>query len=81
MKKKFTEALILLLPNSQKLFLLESNTLKWAMEAVLKQQDVNGEWCPCGYLSQRDIISKDPHIQLQSFPITKTSCIFECLRN
>ena len=52
MKKKFVEALILLLPNPEKPFLLESNALKWAMGAVLKQQNVNREWHPCGYLSQ-----------------------------
>ena len=51
LKWEFLKALVLLMPDSSKPFILESNASKWATGAVLQQQDVNGEWHPCGYIS------------------------------
>lgn len=39
------------MPDPSKLFLIESDTSKWATGAVLRQQDVNEDWHPCGYIS------------------------------
>ena len=51
LKKKFEEAPVLLMPNSVKLFVIESDASKFATGAVLQQQDDNGDWHPCGYIS------------------------------
>ena len=39
------------MPNPVKPFVIESNTSKFATGAVLWQQDDNGDWHPCGYIS------------------------------
>ncbi|ESK81288.1 reverse transcriptase-rnase h-integrase [Moniliophthora roreri MCA 2997] len=36
--------------DTDKPFIIEVDALKWAMGAVLKQQGVDSEWHPCGYL-------------------------------
>ena len=39
------------MPDSSKPFILESDASKWATGAVLWQQDINGDWYSCGYIS------------------------------
>ena len=51
LKKKFEEAPVLLMPNPVKPFVIESDASKFATGAVLRQQDDNGDWHPCGYIS------------------------------
>ena len=46
------EAPVLYMPDQMKPFILETDTLKHASGAVLRQQDSNGDWHPCGYLSK-----------------------------
>lgn len=43
---------MLRLPDPSKQFQIETDASGWASGAVLKQQDENGEWHPCGYISQ-----------------------------
>jgi len=50
LKKKFQEAPVLLMLDNKKTFILETNASKWASEGVLQQQDVNGDWHPCGFI-------------------------------
>jgi hypothetical protein len=38
------------MPDPEKPFTIESNALKFASGAVLRQQDINGDWHPCGYI-------------------------------
>jgi len=52
LKAKFAEAPVLQIPNLTKPFLIESDASKFASGAVIRQRDVNGEWHPCGYISQ-----------------------------
>ncbi|ESK82843.1 reverse transcriptase-rnase h-integrase [Moniliophthora roreri MCA 2997] len=40
------------MPDSEKPFVIEVDTSKWATSAVLQQQRPDGEWHPCGYLSK-----------------------------
>ena len=51
LKKAFMEAPVLLMLDTLKSFLVESDASKWATGAILQQQDINGEWHPCGYIS------------------------------
>ena len=51
LKKRFTEAPVLLMPDKVKVFTVESDASKFATEAVLGQADINGNMHPCGYLS------------------------------
>ena len=44
------ESPVLLMPDSSKPFMLETNTSLFASGAVLRQQDSNGDWHPCSYL-------------------------------
>jgi hypothetical protein len=39
------------MPNPEKPFTIESDASKFASGAVLCQQDINGDWHPCGYIS------------------------------
>ena len=52
LKRKFQESLVLLMPDMTKLFVVESDTLNYVSGAVLRQQDNNGDWHPCTYLSK-----------------------------
>ena len=40
------------MPDQLKPFTLEMDALKHASGAVLRQQDSNGDWHTCGYLSK-----------------------------
>src|SRR6202023_1342438 len=51
LKAEFQKATVLLMPDSSKPFVIESDASKWATGAVLRQQDLNGDWHPCGYIS------------------------------
>ena len=46
------EAPVLYMPNQTKPFILEMEASKHASGAVLRQQDSNGDWHPCRYLSK-----------------------------
>ena len=52
LKGKFQAAPVLQLPDPYKPFMVECDTLKYASGAVLQQQDSNGNWHPCTYLSK-----------------------------
>ena len=52
LKGKFQAALVLQLPDPYKPFMVECDTSKYALGAVLQQQDSNGDWHPCAYLSK-----------------------------
>ena len=52
LKARFLEAPILQMPDPLKPFMVESDASKFASGAVLWQQDTNGDWHPCSYLSQ-----------------------------
>jgi hypothetical protein len=49
LKKKFMEAPVLRMPDKSQPFIVESD--KKAIGAVIRQQDKNGDWHPCGYIS------------------------------
>jgi len=51
LKRKFQEAPVLLMLDNKKPFILETNALKWASGGVLRQQNINGDWHPCGFIS------------------------------
>ena len=51
LKEEFQKAPVLLMPDSSKPFIVESDASKWATGAVLQQQDSNGDWHPCRYIS------------------------------
>jgi hypothetical protein len=46
MKKKFQELPVLLMPDPTKPFIAEADASKYALGAVLQQQDTNGDWHP-----------------------------------
>jgi hypothetical protein len=52
LKEKFTEAPVLAVLDLTKPFIMESDASKWALGAILRQQDMNGDWHPCAYLSK-----------------------------
>jgi Reverse transcriptase (RNA-dependent DNA polymerase)/RNase H-like domain found in reverse transcriptase len=52
LKKKFQESPVLLMPDMTKPFVVEADASKYASGAVLRQQDNNGDWHPCAYLSK-----------------------------
>ena len=52
LKVRFLEAPVLQMPDPLKPFVVRSDTSKFASGAVLQQQDTNGDWHPCSYLSQ-----------------------------
>ena len=52
MKDTFLHTLILVMPDLMKPFTVEADTSKWAMGAILKQCNMNGDWHPCRYISK-----------------------------
>ncbi|ESK83204.1 reverse transcriptase-rnase h-integrase [Moniliophthora roreri MCA 2997] len=52
LKKKFLSEPVLLMPDTDKPFVIEADASKWATGAVLCQQGSDGEWHPCRYLSK-----------------------------
>ncbi|ESK80854.1 hypothetical protein Moror_15425 [Moniliophthora roreri MCA 2997] len=52
LKKKFLSEPVLIMPDTDKPFIIEADALKWATGAVLQQQGEDREWHPCGYLSK-----------------------------
>lgn len=52
LKKRFTSASVLIMPDTTKPFVLECDASLMATAAVLRQQDINGDWHPVAYLSQ-----------------------------
>ena len=52
LKKQFTEKLVLLMPNHNRPFQIESDASKVATGAVLTQLDLNGDTHPVAFLSQ-----------------------------
>ena len=51
LKAAFVKASVLLIPDTVKPFIAKSDALKWATGRVLQQQDDNGDWHPCGFIS------------------------------
>ncbi|EEB89123.1 hypothetical protein MPER_12820 [Moniliophthora perniciosa FA553] len=51
LKRKFLKEPILIIPDLDKPFLLETDASKWASGGVLRQKGPDGEWHPCGYIS------------------------------
>jgi hypothetical protein len=52
LKRRFTTAPVLITPDLDKPFVLECDASLAATAAVLRQQDVNGDWHQVAYLSQ-----------------------------
>ncbi|ESK82067.1 reverse transcriptase-rnase h-integrase [Moniliophthora roreri MCA 2997] len=51
LKRKFLSEPVLIMPDTEKPFLIECDASKWATGAVLRQQGTDGKWHPCGYIS------------------------------
>jgi RNase H-like domain found in reverse transcriptase len=51
LKDKFGKTPVLLMPDSSKPFVIESDASKFATGAVLRQKDVNGDWHLFSYIS------------------------------
>ena len=51
LKDKFAKEPVLLMPDTTKPFYIEADASKFASGAVLRQQDQNGDWHPCGFIS------------------------------
>ena len=52
LKKKFLEKPVLMIPDKNKPFILETDASEVASGAVLRQYDNNGDLKPCGYISR-----------------------------
>jgi len=51
LKGEFQKTPVLLMPNSTKPFVIESDASKFATGAVIQQKDMNSNYHPCGYIS------------------------------
>jgi len=51
LKEEFQKAPVLLMPDSTKPFIIESDAFKFATGAVIQQKNMNGNYHPCGYIS------------------------------
>jgi len=51
LKEEFQKAPVLLMPDSMKPFIIETDASKFATGAVIQQKNTNGDWHPCGYIS------------------------------
>lgn len=51
LKERFGQSPLLLLPDTTKAFVIKSDASKFVTDAVLKQQDINGDWHLCGFIS------------------------------
>lgn len=52
LRQRFISAPVLLMPDKNKPFSIESDASKFATGAVLRQRDSNGDLHPCAYLSK-----------------------------
>ena len=52
LKRKFLEAPVLQMPDPSKPFVVETDASKFASGGILQQQDSNGDWHPCSYISK-----------------------------
>ena len=52
LKRRFTTAPVMRMPDTTQPFVIESDASLTTTAAVLRQQDVNGDWHPVAYLSQ-----------------------------
>ena len=51
LKERFLKKPVLIMPDPGKPFQVETDASKWATGGVLRQQDSNGDWHPCGFIS------------------------------
>src|SRR5258708_13775320 len=51
LKECFLSAPVLMMPDTTKPFILETDTSKWAIRATIMQKDDSRQIHPCGYLS------------------------------
>jgi len=51
LKEEFQKAPVLLMPDSTKPFVIETDASKFATGVVIRQKDMNGDYHPCGYIS------------------------------
>ena len=52
LKKRFTEELVLMMPDHSKPFQIEVDASKYATGAILTQMDLNGDRHPCAFISK-----------------------------
>lgn len=58
LKKRFTSIPVLIMPDTTKPFVFECDASLVATAAILRQQDINGDWHPVAYLSQSLLLAK-----------------------
>jgi len=51
LKEEFQKVPVLLMPDSTKPFIIETDASKFATGAVIRQKDMNGDYHPCEYIS------------------------------
>ena len=50
LKEKFKTMPVLKMPDPLEPFVVKADVSKWASGGVLQQQDLNGDWHPCGFI-------------------------------